>query len=176
MTPGRRRPTTTAWWSVPRSTWARTTGAWSTGSGTAATTWSRRYGDCKGKTALLIALLRGLGIEAEAALVSTDFGDGLDELILLHAAPSGCGVSRSPGGPGDPGSAHEGPRLRTLAPDSAAYVVDEVVLPLNNPWARNVRPSDIAFFADGRAAVTTFEGDVWIVDGLEDDLERLGYG
>ncbi|WP_296597577.1 DUF3857 domain-containing protein [Phenylobacterium sp.] len=41
-------------------------------------TWARRYGDCKGKTALLVALLRDLGIEAEPALVSTTRGDGLD--------------------------------------------------------------------------------------------------
>ncbi|HEY0600481.1 tetratricopeptide repeat protein [Brevundimonas sp.] len=46
-------------------------------------TWRRRFGDCKGKTALLMALLRGLGIEAEAALVSTAFGDGLNERLPL---------------------------------------------------------------------------------------------
>ena len=41
-------------------------------------TWARRFGDCKGKTALLVALLHGLGIQAEPALVSTVAGDGLD--------------------------------------------------------------------------------------------------
>jgi len=41
-------------------------------------TWQRRFGDCKAKTALLLALLDGLGIKAEAALVSTQLGDGLD--------------------------------------------------------------------------------------------------
>jgi hypothetical protein len=41
-------------------------------------TWSRRFGDCKGKTALLLALLRGLDIDAEPAMVSTAGGDGLD--------------------------------------------------------------------------------------------------
>jgi tetratricopeptide (TPR) repeat protein/transglutaminase-like putative cysteine protease len=41
-------------------------------------TWSRRFGDCKGKTTLLIAILHGLGIEAEPALVSSAGGDGLD--------------------------------------------------------------------------------------------------
>jgi tetratricopeptide (TPR) repeat protein len=40
--------------------------------------WRSRYGDCKGKTVLLLALLKGLGIEAEATLVSTQWGDGLD--------------------------------------------------------------------------------------------------
>ncbi len=44
-------------------------------------TWSRRYGDCKGKTALLLALLRGLDIEAEPVLVSTGLGDGLEERL-----------------------------------------------------------------------------------------------
>ncbi len=42
------------------------------------TTWTRRFGDCKGKTALLLALLHELGIKAEPALVSTEHGDGLD--------------------------------------------------------------------------------------------------
>jgi tetratricopeptide (TPR) repeat protein len=41
-------------------------------------TWSRKFGDCKGKTALLLALLHELGIEAEPSLVSTKQGDGLD--------------------------------------------------------------------------------------------------
>ncbi len=44
-------------------------------------TWARRFGDCKGKTALLLALLQGLGIDAEAALVPSTGGDGLDERL-----------------------------------------------------------------------------------------------
>ena len=45
-------------------------------------TWQRRYGDCKAKTVLLLALLRELGVEADAVLVNnggTD--DGLDERL-----------------------------------------------------------------------------------------------
>jgi tetratricopeptide (TPR) repeat protein/transglutaminase-like putative cysteine protease len=38
-------------------------------------TWSRRFGDCKGKTVLLVALLRELAIEAEPVLVHTESGD-----------------------------------------------------------------------------------------------------
>jgi Flp pilus assembly protein TadD len=45
--------------------------------------WRSRYGDCKGKTVLLLALLHGLGIEAEAAMVSTTNGDGLPERLPL---------------------------------------------------------------------------------------------
>ncbi|HYC97417.1 tetratricopeptide repeat protein [Brevundimonas sp.] len=47
--------------------------------------WRSRYGDCKGKTVLLLALLKGLGIEAEAVLVSTGWGDGLDVQLPLLA-------------------------------------------------------------------------------------------
>jgi tetratricopeptide (TPR) repeat protein len=45
---------------------------------TADQTWSRRFGDCKGKTTTLLALLHGLGIEAEAVLVHSNGGDALD--------------------------------------------------------------------------------------------------
>jgi hypothetical protein len=44
-------------------------------------TWARRFGDCKAKTALLLALLQGLGVEAEPAMVSTLAGDGADERL-----------------------------------------------------------------------------------------------
>lgn len=49
----------------------------------AETTWSRRYGDCKGKTALLLALLHAMDIQAEPVAVSTTFGDGLDARLPL---------------------------------------------------------------------------------------------
>ena len=44
-------------------------------------TWTRRFGDCKGKTALLLAILQGVGIDAQPVLVSTVLGDGLDERL-----------------------------------------------------------------------------------------------
>ena len=33
-------------------------------------TWTRRFGDCKGKSALLVALLRALDIDAEPVAVN----------------------------------------------------------------------------------------------------------
>ncbi|WP_454886763.1 DUF3857 domain-containing protein [Sphingomonas oryzagri] len=47
----------------------------------AETTWSRRFGDCKGKTVLLLAMLHELGIDAVPVLVSTTLGDGLDKRL-----------------------------------------------------------------------------------------------
>jgi hypothetical protein len=48
---------------------------------TADETWTRRFGDCKAKTVLLIALLRELGIAAEPVLVASAGGDGIDERL-----------------------------------------------------------------------------------------------
>jgi tetratricopeptide (TPR) repeat protein len=41
-------------------------------------TWRLRYGDCKAKTVLLLALLHELGVPATPVLASTTGGDGLD--------------------------------------------------------------------------------------------------
>lgn len=49
----------------------------------------------------------------------------------------------------------------------AAWVFDDLPLPVPNPWKRNVRCADLEFFPDGRAALVTFDGDVWIAKGLE---------
>lgn len=47
-------------------------------------TWQRRYGDCKGKTVLLMALLAELGIDAEPVLInSSGMDDGLDQRLPL---------------------------------------------------------------------------------------------
>jgi len=58
---------------------------------------------------------------------------------------------------------------------SAAYVRDRIPLPLDNPWRRPVRPTSIAFFKDGRAAVGTVDGDLWIVSGLEKTLAAVSW-
>lgn len=60
-----------------------------------------------------------------------------------------------------------------ISPDTSAFVVDELIMPVPNPWKRNIRVVDVAFFEDGRAALVTFEGDVWIVDGIDRGLRNL---
>ncbi|HTU99134.1 MAG TPA: DUF6797 domain-containing protein [Luteitalea sp.] len=52
------------------------------------------------------------------------------------------------------------------SPSTDAYVVDDVPLPLDNRWRRNVRASDIQFLADGTGVVVTLDGDVWLARGL----------
>ncbi len=61
-------------------------------------TWRRRFGDCKAKTALLLALLKELKIDAEPALVSLGAGDGLDERLPSAAAFNHVIVKATVGG------------------------------------------------------------------------------
>jgi tetratricopeptide (TPR) repeat protein len=44
-------------------------------------TWSRRFGDCKGKTVLLLALLKELGVQAEPVMVNSQLGDGVGQRL-----------------------------------------------------------------------------------------------
>ncbi len=60
-----------------------------------------------------------------------------------------------------------------LAKGPGAYVVDDIPLPLDNPWQRNLRLCDIAFFKDGTAAVVTLDGDVWMIRGLRENLGEV---
>ena len=60
-----------------------------------------------------------------------------------------------------------------LSIEDAAYVVVNILLPLNNPWKRNVRFADIQFQADGTGVVATLDGDVWLVKGLKDSLTNV---
>jgi tetratricopeptide (TPR) repeat protein len=50
---------------------------------TAESTWSRRFGDCKAKTALLLALLNDLDIEAEPVLVNANAGDAIGDRLPM---------------------------------------------------------------------------------------------
>jgi cytochrome c2 len=57
-----------------------------------------------------------------------------------------------------------------LSSEKTAYVIDEVPLPLDNPWRRSVRLCEIGFLKDGTAAGATIDGDVWLIRGLGKNL------
>ncbi len=48
-------------------------------------------------------------------------------------------------------------------------VLDRISVPDTNPWSRRVRVADIAFLTADRAAVVTYDGDVWLLDGIADE-------
>jgi glucose/arabinose dehydrogenase len=74
------------------------------------------------------------------------------------------------------GPSRWGPALTlagTLGRDDTAYTVDTVPLPVDNHWKSWMRPTGVDFFRDGRAAVATFSGDVWIAGGLDAGLQQV---
>ncbi len=61
----------------------------------------------------------------------------------------------------------------TVAADDAAYVVDTLTMPFENPYKALLFASGHDFFANGDAAVCMVHGDVWRVSGIDDRLQKL---
>ena len=60
-----------------------------------------------------------------------------------------------------------------LSTGKDAYVVDDIGLPIENPWRRNVRPGDIQFLKDGTGVLVTLDGDVWFAHGLQQNVAPI---
>ena len=66
----------------------------------------------------------------------------------------------------------EAPIIR--AQDDAAYVVDVITLPLDNPWNSRMRPTGIDFLEDGdQAVVSTIDGEVFKLTGLTQEKGNI---
>ena len=63
-------------------------------------------------------------------------------------------------------------KLNTGGGDGS-YVVDTITEPFPNPYRVSTFLGGFDFLPDGRAAVCTFHGDVWIVSGIDEKLEKL---
>jgi len=57
--------------------------------------------------------------------------------------------------------------------EQKGYAVDTLTIPDANPWNSWLRTSALDFFSDGRMAVSTYGGDVWIVSGIDSSLRNL---
>ena len=53
------------------------------------------------------------------------------------------------------------------------YALDTIPVPFDNPWNAWLRTSALDFFDDGRAVVTTHGGDVYLVSGLDENLDHV---
>jgi hypothetical protein len=60
-----------------------------------------------------------------------------------------------------------------LGKEPGAWQVDTLTIPYENPSNSYMRIVALDFFPDGRAAVATLDGDVWIVSGINEKLEKL---
>ncbi len=63
----------------------------------------------------------------------------------------------------------------TLGTGEKPYVVDTIGIPEDNPWNAWMRFGGIDFFSDGRAALCTLSGDVWVISGLDEKLESVSW-
>ncbi len=61
----------------------------------------------------------------------------------------------------------------TLGEGDGPYVLDTITVPEENPYKSWMRFGGFDFFSDGRAAVSTWSGDVWIVSGIDDKLDHV---
>ena len=74
------------------------------------------------------------------------------------------------------GSAHWPEVLTTkgkVSSEKTPYVLDTLTLPEIPSGKTWLRTSALAFFPDGRMAVCTHGGDVWIISGIDDSLEEI---
>lgn len=97
------------------------------------------------------------------------FADGDPKALRAFANTSPPATSLEP-------FTHGGPRrwpevLKTKAViggDARALAIDVLTHPANNPWNCQMRLTGFDFYANGRrAAVCTWDGDVWLVEGLD---------
>jgi hypothetical protein len=58
-----------------------------------------------------------------------------------------------------------------IGSQQGAFQTDVLQHPVDNPWYAQVRMTGFDFFADSnRMAVSTWDGDVWLVEGVADPL------
>jgi glucose/arabinose dehydrogenase len=60
-----------------------------------------------------------------------------------------------------------------MGTEEGPFAVDELTLPVPNPWNSFIRLTDLDFLSDGRAVVASLSGDVWMVEGIEETESTL---
>src|SRR5581483_2026612 len=55
----------------------------------------------------------------------------------------------------------------------APYAIDTIEPPVENPWKALLFFGDHDFFPDGTAMLCTIQGDVWRVEGLDENLSSV---
>lgn len=99
----------------------------------------------------------------------------LDQVALDAATPAPVDLTPlTRGGPARFGQTvvkTQGQRGKAHGP----FAIDTITPPNTNPWHSWIRIGGFDFFADtpDRAAVCTWHGDVWLVDGVAGDLSQL---
>lgn len=99
-----------------------------------------------------------------------------DEAHLHAVMPSMTANTTVTALPAEPATALWGEAIVTpgqRGADDGPFAVDTITIPFENRFHSRMRTAAFDFFSDGRAAVSTWNGDVWIVSGIDDGLDRL---
>lgn len=93
-----------------------------------------------------------------------------------RSGPAADLASRTGGGPTRWPARLETPIRPSTAGGAGAFTVEELVAPDDNPWKSWLRFGAVDLFPDGeRAAISTWNGDVWLVSGLGAGSARLSW-
>jgi transglutaminase-like putative cysteine protease len=149
----------------------------------------RRFGDCKDKARLLVTLLRGLGIEANAALVNPFLGRGLDDRapsplafnhVIVRARVGGRTLWLDPTLSGQRGSLETAPppdyeRALVVAPDTTGLTQ----LPRRELAAPSIEEEDELDAPDTQSpatlrVTTTYRGGA--ADAMREEIASSGKG
>lgn len=57
--------------------------------------------------------------------------------------------------------------------EAGGYALDTLTIPDATPWNTWFRTSALDFFSDGRMALATYGGDIWIISGIDTQLRNL---
>ena len=120
----------------------------------------------------------------ELALTAEPGADDLEAIVSIRPLTATLSADKRVPTPGSVnlkkllagGPAQWEPSLVTVghvSQDTSAYVVDTVALPETNPWRSPLKLTGLDFFSDGRCAVSTLNGDVWVASGLSSNLARV---
>lgn len=115
-----------------------------------------------------------LAVPASAAVRRFTLGYGFEHAIAANALPSTPDFAAlQRGGPRRWPQAVQTTVVRGKSIEG--YAADEFTIPFANPWGSWMRLTALDFFADGRIAVSTLSGDVWIVTPGATNPDQLSW-
>jgi hypothetical protein len=147
-------------------------------------------GDDKNMTVVVLNTVHGekLVVDGKRILLKVPAGDKGSAFRLRQtvAAPAAVEKLKNLAGPGEqlvtlralmkggPSRWKETVTTKgTLGTGTGPYVVDTITPPETNTYESWMRFGGFDFFSDGRAALCTWSGDVWIVSGIDAKLDKL---
>ena len=93
------------------------------------------------------------------------------ELLLVRSAPAQDLTKLS--APAKPRWSEALTTKGHISAASGPYVVDTITVPFENPWKSLLFLAGHDFLPDGRAVVASIHGDIWLVSGIDDKLEKI---